>query len=100
MRGASNKDDCQNIEVWNRVSGLVATFNMKEVDKHGKIYTDSEFGSLQLSDDKKHLYYIAEEKQEKQLPFLSQTTFKEDAKIGGEYKWVINLAKTSLRSLA
>ena len=86
VRAAASKDDCQNIEVWERVRGLVATFNMKEVDQHGKIYTDGEFGSLQLSEDKKTLYYIAEEKKEKNVPYLSQAPFKEDTKMGGEYK--------------
>ena len=86
VRAAANKDDCQNIEVWERVRGLVATFNMKEVDQHGKIYTDGEFGSLQLSEDKKTLFYIAEEKKEKNVPYLSQAPFKEDTKMGGEYK--------------
>ena len=59
---------------------------MQEVDVHGKIYTDSEFGSLQLSEDKKSLYYIAEKKKEKNVPFLSQAPFNADAQIGGEYK--------------
>ena len=86
VRAAAGKDDCQNIEVWERVRGLVASFNMKEVDLHGKIYTDGEFGSLQLSEDQKTLFYIAEEKREKNVPYLSQAPFKEDTKMGGEYK--------------
>ena len=86
IRSAANKEDCQNIELWNRVDGLVATFNMKDVDKHSKIYTDAEFGSLQLSTDKKSLFYIAEEKKEKNVPFLSQGPLKEDAIMGGEYQ--------------
>ena len=86
MRAAANKEDPQNIELWSREAGLMATFNMKEVDKHGKIYTDTEFGSLILTEDKKHLYYIAEEKQEKNVAFMSQAPLKEDAKMGGEYK--------------
>ena len=60
---------------------------MQEVDVHGKIYTDSEFGSLQLSEDKKSLYYIAEKKKEKNVPFLSQAPLSADAQIGGEYKY-------------
>ena len=86
VRTAANKEDCQNIELWNRIDGLVATFNMKDVDKHAKIYTDAEFGSLQLSTDKKTLFYIAEEKKEKNVPFLSQGALKEDAIMGGEYQ--------------
>ena len=53
---------------------------------HGRIYTDSEFGSLHLSDDNKSLYYIAEKKKEKNVPFLSQTPFNAEAQMGGEYK--------------
>ena len=87
VRAASNKEDCQNIEVWRREAGLVSTFNMKDVDKHGKIYTDGEFGSLQLSADNKTLYYIAEKKKEKMTAFLSQSDWKEEAKVGGEYKY-------------
>ena len=58
----------------------------QEVDVHGRIYTDSEFGSLQLSENKKSLYYIAEKKKEKNVPFLSQAPLNADAQIGGEYK--------------
>jgi len=87
IRSAANKEDCQNIELWNRVNGLVATFNMKDVDVHGKIYTDSEFGSLQLSTDKKSLYYVAEKKKVKYTPFLSQKPHGDDMVFGGEYKY-------------
>jgi len=87
VRAASGKEDCQNIEVWSRDKGLVSTFNMKEVDKHGKIYTDGEFGSLQLSQDKKFLYYIAEKKKEKNSAFLSQSDRTEDTAVGGEYQY-------------
>ena len=82
IRAAANKEDCQNIELWNRVNGLVATFNMKDVDVHGRIYTDSEFGSLQLSTDKKSLYYVAEKKKVKYTPFLSQKPHGDDMVFG------------------
>ena len=58
----------------------------QDVDVHGRIYTDSEFGSLQLSEDNKSLYYIAEKKKEKNVPFLSQAPLNTEAQIGGEYK--------------
>ena len=58
----------------------------QEVDVHGRIYTDSEFGSLRLSEDKKRLYYIAERKKEKNVPFLSQAPLNAEAQMGGEYK--------------
>ena len=58
----------------------------QDVDVHGRIYTDSEFGSLQLSEDNTSLYYIAEKKKEKNVPFLSQAPLNTEAQIGGEYK--------------
>ena len=65
-------EDCQNIELWSRNEGLRATFNLKEFDVHGKIYTDSEFGALELSEDRKTLMYIAEKKMPKNKSFLFQ----------------------------
>merc|ERR1719474_496398 len=78
------KDECQNIEVWSRGKGLIATFNLKDVDKHGKIYTDGEFGALEISEDGKNLLYIAEKKKEKNVTFLFQGEVSESAKIGSE----------------
>ena len=75
------KDECQNIEVWSRGKGLIATFNLKDVDKHGKIYTDSEFGALEISEDGKNLLYIAEKKKEKNVTFLFQGEVSESAKV-------------------
>ena len=86
VRAAANKTDCQNIEVWGN-KGLLATFNMKEVDKHGRIYTDGEFGSLKVSADKKTLYYLAEKKKEKNTAFLSQAEWSEENKVGGEFQY-------------
>eukprot|EP00092_Neocalanus_flemingeri_P040427 GFUD01044028.1.p1 GENE.GFUD01044028.1~~GFUD01044028.1.p1 ORF type:complete len:711 (-),score=264.14 GFUD01044028.1:62-2194(-) len=83
----AGKEDCQNIELWNKDQGMLATFNMKEVDKHGKIYTDSEFGALELSEDKKSLIYIAEKKKEKNFPFLNQGEIGEGVKVGGEAEY-------------
>ena len=82
VRQAANKEDCQNIELWSRDKGMQATFNMKEVDVHGRIYTDMEFGTLELSEDKKSLIYIAEKKKEKNFPFLTQGEVKDGSKVG------------------
>jgi len=88
IKGAK-PEDTQIVEVWQREQGLVASFNMKEVGVHERIYTDSEFGSLQLSEDKRSLYYIAERKKDKNVPFLSQAPSPEDDKssLGCEYKF-------------
>ena len=75
------KDECQNIEVWTRGKGLIATFNLKDVDKHGKIYTDGEFGALEISHDGKKVLYIAEKKKDKSVTFLFQGEVSETAKV-------------------
>jgi len=80
----AGKEDCQDIELWARDKGMLANFNMKEVDIHGKIYTDSEFGSLELSENCKSLMYIAEKKKEKNITFLSQGEMKDNIKVGTE----------------
>ena len=77
----ADKEDCQNIELWTRAKGMLATFNMKEVDVHGKIYTDAEFGALELSDDRKSLMYIAEKKKEKNVAFLFQGEVGDTTKV-------------------
>ena len=87
----ADKDDCQNIELWTRVKGMLATFNMKEVDVHGKIYTDGEFGALELSADRKSLLYIAEKKKEKNVAFLYQGEVGETAKVGGMMVMMIGI---------
>jgi len=83
----ADKDECQNIELWNRLKGIQAAFNMKDVDKHGKIYTDNEFGSLELSEDKTSLLYIAEKKKEKNVSYLFQGEVGENAKVGREAEY-------------
>jgi len=80
----AEKDECQNIELWSKVRGMQATFNMKDVDVHGKIYTDTEFGSLELSEDKTKLLYVAERKKEKNFSYLFQGEVGENAKVGCE----------------
>ena len=77
----TEKDECQNIELWNKVGGMQATFNMKDVDVHGKIYTDTEFGSLELSEDKTKLLYVAERKKEKNVPYLFQGEVGDNVKV-------------------
>merc|ERR550534_3254506 len=88
IKGAK-PEDTQSVEVWQREQGLVVSFNMKEVGAHERIYTDTEFGSLQLSEDKRSLYYITEKKKDKNVPFLSQTPSTDDDKtsLGCEYKF-------------
>ena len=45
----ADKDYCQNIELWIRGNGMLVSFNMKEVDVHGKIYADVEFDAFDWS---------------------------------------------------
>ena len=55
----------QTIEIWEAGSMRLA-FNLKDVDAHGLVYTDGEFGSLHLEPDQPStLLYIAEKKKPK-----------------------------------
>ena len=60
----ADKDYCQNIELWIRGNGMLVSFNMKEVDVYGKIYTNVEFDALDWSHlrEKGFAVYYREEK--------------------------------------
>ena len=83
VRAPKTAEDVQNIELW-RAGGLQKTFNLKEADLHGKIYTDGEFGSLRLSTDLASLLYVAEVKKTKNVSFLSQGEVPAGAMVGQE----------------
>jgi len=81
----SNKvaEDPQSIEIW-KGDSLVSIFNTKDIDCHGKIYTDGEFGCLEFSDDLSSLLYVAEKKSSKNKPFLFQGEVGENTSLGAE----------------
>jgi acylaminoacyl-peptidase len=83
VRAGKGAEDGQTVEVW-RAGGLQSSFNMKEVDAHGRIYTDSEFGCLELSEDLTSLLYVAERKRPKVVPFLGQGEVPAGAEVGTE----------------
>jgi len=84
VRAGKSGEDVQVVEIWSS-GALHRAFNMKEVDVHGKIYTDGEFGCLKLSDDLGSLLYVAEKKRPKTFPFLSQGEVPDSAQVGTEY---------------
>jgi len=86
VRAAKAADDVQVVEIW-KTGGLHRAFNMKEVDIHGKIYTDGEFGCLKLSEDLSSLLYVAEKKKPKTFPFLNQGDIPDTAEVGTEYSF-------------
>jgi len=76
----------QIIQIWHK-DYLRDSFNLKDIDAHGKVYFDSEFGSLQLSEDSTKLIYIAEKKLAKKLPFLNQGQVAEGVEVGTQYDY-------------
>lgn len=83
---SKNGDDPQNIEIWNS-GALVSVFCLKDVDAHGKVYNDVEFGSLDISDTGDQLLYIAEKKRKKNTPFLNQGEVSEGSDVGKESQY-------------
>ena len=76
----------QLVEIWDQDS-LRQTYNLKDIDAHGKVYSDSEFGSLSVSGDGSKLVYIAEKKKAKTVPFLHQGEVGEGVEQGTQYDY-------------
>jgi len=83
IRSSKVADDPQSIEIWKNGT-LQSTFNTKDIDCHGKIYTDGEFGCLEFSEDLSSLIYVAEKKADKTKPFLFQGEVGENVRLGAE----------------
>ncbi|XP_053654592.2 acylamino-acid-releasing enzyme isoform X1 [Cherax quadricarinatus] len=60
----------QQVIVLNQDSSM-KTFDLKASEKHGKVYSDGEFGCLEWSPDEKMLAYVAEKKQPKPTSFMT-----------------------------
>jgi acylaminoacyl-peptidase len=59
------------LQIFNKQS-LVKTYDLKELDKHGVIYSSPLFGStMSFSPDETKLMYLAEAKVEKRVPFFT-----------------------------
>jgi len=85
VRGGKEKDE-QFVDIWEEGS-LSVSYSVKDVDKHGLIYSDAEFGSLDISQDGSTIVVVAEKKVPKSLPFLHQGDGKEDTIYGKEYTY-------------
>ncbi|XP_015265119.1 PREDICTED: acylamino-acid-releasing enzyme-like [Gekko japonicus] len=59
------------LEVWSS-SGRVKSVNLTELDKHGSVYTDGQFGCLAWSSSETRILYVAERKRPKVQPFFFQ----------------------------
>lgn len=73
IRQIKNKkgEDQQYFEVWTQQS-MLKSVNLTVVDKHGKVYTDGDFGCLNWSSDSKKIVYIAEKKQPKTTSYFDR----------------------------
>ncbi|KAL8212288.1 UNVERIFIED_CONTAM: hypothetical protein K2H54_042378, partial [Gekko kuhli] len=58
-------------QVWSS-SGRVKSVNLTELDKHGSVYTDGQFGCLAWSSSETRILYVAERKRPKVQPFFFQ----------------------------
>lgn len=66
----SEKDkEAQSIMVVEK-NGSLTTIDLKAAEKHGKVYTDTEFSCLEWSADETKLIYVAEKKRPKPTSFL------------------------------
>ncbi|XP_045535567.1 acylamino-acid-releasing enzyme-like [Papilio machaon] len=65
------KDKKQYLEVWCR-HNLAHCIDLTALDVHGDVYADSEFGSLDWSQDESALVYVAEKKLKKSEPYIKR----------------------------
>ena len=81
--GDDKKKNC--LDLWNH-KGLVKRYDLSGKDVHGSIYTDPEFSSLSVSQDGKHVVYVAEKKVVKSVSFFAENAKPAD-KMGGVYDY-------------
>ncbi|KPJ08344.1 Acylamino-acid-releasing enzyme [Papilio machaon] len=75
------KDKKQYLEVWCR-HNLAHCIDLTALDVHGDVYADSEFGSLDWSQDESALVYVAEKKLKKSEPYIKRKS-EDKAKTDG-----------------
>ncbi|XP_030022187.1 acylamino-acid-releasing enzyme isoform X2 [Manduca sexta] len=61
----------QYLEVWSK-STLAHSLDLTALDVHGDVYADSEFGSLDWSQDESAIVYVAEKKLAKSEPYIKR----------------------------
>ncbi|XP_048347646.1 acylamino-acid-releasing enzyme-like isoform X2 [Sphaerodactylus townsendi] len=71
------------LEVWNN-SGRVKSVNLTALDKHGKVYTDGQFGCLAWSHSETQILYVAERKRAKVQPLFPQDRSSQGGEKPGE----------------
>lgn len=76
----SDKDKEKEHMMVMKTDGFMTTIDLKEIDKHGKVYADEEFSCLEWSPDETTLVYVAEKKQPKPTSFFA--SFKEGSEDG------------------
>ncbi|XP_039266907.2 acylamino-acid-releasing enzyme-like [Styela clava] len=72
-----NNKKVQYIEVWDKFKKIL-NINLKDIDKHGDVISNDQFGSLEWSKNGKKILYIAETKKPKTKSFFKSTSRKED----------------------
>ncbi|XP_061473814.1 acylamino-acid-releasing enzyme-like isoform X6 [Rhineura floridana] len=58
-------------QVWSN-SGRVRSINLTALDKHGRVYTDGQFGCFAWSSSETQILYVAERRHPKRQPLFSQ----------------------------
>ncbi|XP_042303423.1 acylamino-acid-releasing enzyme-like [Sceloporus undulatus] len=66
-------------QVWSN-SGRVKNVNLMALDKHGKVYTDGQFGCLSWSSTEERILYVAERRRPKKHPHSPQDSFFKERK--------------------
>ena len=59
------------LEIWSH-DGLVKSFNLSDLDLHGPVYFDEEFGSIVINRSGTKLAYIAELKRPKSKSYFKK----------------------------
>eukprot|EP00794_Sanderia_malayensis_P006376 gene6376-7113_t len=78
------------LEIWSE-NGLEKNFNLTAFKKHGDVYCDATFSSLEWSDDCRNILYIAESKQEDEHSVFSKdhcSANKRELDIKNEKKFI------------
>ncbi|XP_061713549.1 acylamino-acid-releasing enzyme-like isoform X2 [Cydia pomonella] len=79
-----NKDTKkQYLEIWRLNAGLTNCIDLTALDIHGDVYADSEFGSLDWSQDESAVVYVAERKLKKSEPYIKRSKVEDASKSGG-----------------
>ncbi|XP_053156348.1 acylamino-acid-releasing enzyme-like isoform X3 [Hemicordylus capensis] len=75
------------LEVWSNC-GRVRTVNLTALDKHGRVYTDGQFGCLAWSSSETRILYVAEKRRPKLQQLFPQDSSPQDREKPGEARKV------------